>query len=663
MATDEDAVYVHWSEGQQHAIDAVLAGRNVVISGAAGVGKSAVTTYLREELNKRGRKVAVTATTGIAALNVGGKTLHSFLKVGPKIDTMTKDELIKEALARRGFAADMKTYSVLFVDEVSMMSIDFFTKINDILCALRSNWTPFGGLQVVFVGDFAQLPPVRKTAQPLSYAHTIQAVLGVGDKRPRDEDDDDFMGAVLDTMGIVDEPKRRRADEVGDTLPAAKAAPRFIFQHDLFYELFHEVVDLTEVFRQDDPVFIAMLNNLRFGRATPEHMTLLQTRVGTRATLDLGESTDGIEATKLYAKNIDVDSINSTELAKITAPPVVYTMRSGSHVDAGRSHTRDKEGAQKMLNFMLEKLIKDLNAPAAFTLKEGAQVYLTYNLDVEGGLVNGSRGVVVGFSGGAAGGKEGGAHGGETALDLAHARVIREVAVMHEAWANGKSDGKAIKLDKTVGQLAANADEAEDDGDAAGAASIRNTIRKLAMSHGIFPVLEELQVLRKQYNLIANPGPFETICTVEYGDDRIRAQLLDLLSRANDSDAAVQVKDSYDFTCSALEGLYYTPVPAKKAAKPKADPEAKFHTAGADLEEPLAYPAERMPIVLFQGKGGRTRKMEMPYVRWNREEKHLGEVYVWQVPLKLAWATTIHSTCLVFLCFLCSCVCCFCVRL
>ncbi len=79
-----------WSTEQQRAIALVLAGSNVILTGPAGCGKSSVTEFIRSKLTERGRRVAMAATTGTAAYNIGGKTLHSFLHVSPKIDEQTK---------------------------------------------------------------------------------------------------------------------------------------------------------------------------------------------------------------------------------------------------------------------------------------------------------------------------------------------------------------------------------------------------------------------------------------------------------------------------------------------------------------------------------------------------------------------------------------------
>lgn len=519
VETEEEEEVV-WSKGQARFIALALAGKNVMLTGSAGTGKSAVVRFVREELARRGGKVAMAATTGIAALNVDGRTIHSLLKVGPSVDTTPKEDLLRDAQKRKGFADDMRTYRTLMIDEVSMMSPDFFVKIDYMLKGLRRNYMPFGGLQVIMIGDFAQLPPVVKDATrsfvpcgdgdgPVGFAALgAGAGAGAGTKRarPAAEVDDDEMAAMLEAIEAMPEAPspKRRFDASGDVLPAAaaSAAPTFIFQTDAFFETFGDecVVDLTEVFRQADATFVALLNRARFGALTPDDIALLQTRVGAR--IDIGEAADGIKATKLFSRNMDVDRINSEELAKIAAAALTFRMRAGSVVDTSSKDRggskKAREAAEKILGFLLEKLKKDLGMAETVELKVGAQVMLVSNLDVEGGLVNGSRGVIIGFSGGSdAAGKE------------------------------GEKDKEAAK--------------------------------------------------------------------------------------------------------------------PKPVAKRKADPESIFWTEGKRLDEPIAYPAERLPIVRFAGKDGKSRVIEVPYVRWAREERGLGEVFAWQIPLKLAWSTSIHK--------------------
>lgn len=143
---------------QLRVIEAVNTGRNVFFTGPAGSGKS----HVIKTIAGTDPSVVLTALTGIAAVNIGGKTIHSFAGVG--LAQGTKEEILKNAF----FAGRerWKRARVLVVDEVSMMSDDLFEKLDFVARGCRKCPNrPFGGLQVVFVGDFFQLSPVSKNAE------------------------------------------------------------------------------------------------------------------------------------------------------------------------------------------------------------------------------------------------------------------------------------------------------------------------------------------------------------------------------------------------------------------------------------------------------------------------------------------------------------------
>jgi ATP-dependent DNA helicase PIF1 len=143
------------------------------LTGEAGVGKSEVIRALIRRLNENFRNhVYVTATTGVAAVEIGGATLASFLGVGidgDTLDTAWVDQRIKEINTER------KLYKVkerlllvthLIIDEVSMMKAQFWSNLDSILRGIRRNQLPYGGVIVIAVGDFFQLPPVQKRGVP-----------------------------------------------------------------------------------------------------------------------------------------------------------------------------------------------------------------------------------------------------------------------------------------------------------------------------------------------------------------------------------------------------------------------------------------------------------------------------------------------------------------
>lgn len=141
---------------QQIALDMVLEGTNMFITGPGGVGKSVLVREMTAELLEMGKKVGITAMTGSAAILLKGSTLHSYLKIGFGKDD-PKDIIRK---LRKNGKHRWTELDVLIIDEVSMLDPDLFDKLEYIARILRSSSKPFGGIQLVLSGDFCQLPCV-----------------------------------------------------------------------------------------------------------------------------------------------------------------------------------------------------------------------------------------------------------------------------------------------------------------------------------------------------------------------------------------------------------------------------------------------------------------------------------------------------------------------
>jgi len=141
---------------QETALGILLSGKNAFITGAAGAGKTFLLNEFMTRAKRAGKRVAKTASTGIAATLLNGNTLHSWSGIGLRdhlnrwfFDDMPKSR--RETIAR----AD-----ILAIDEVSMVKDWYLDLVNEVCKVVRVSSRPFGGLQVVFSGDFAQLPPV-----------------------------------------------------------------------------------------------------------------------------------------------------------------------------------------------------------------------------------------------------------------------------------------------------------------------------------------------------------------------------------------------------------------------------------------------------------------------------------------------------------------------
>lgn len=148
-------------------------GANVFLTGEPGSGKTfAINKYINW-LEAAGLNVAVTASTGIAATHIGGMTIHSWSGVGAR-DTLSKYDLeqivTKERLIKR-----IKKTHVLIIDEISMLDGKLFDMVDIICRSIRGSAEPFGGMQVVCVGDFFQLPPVTRNGDMMRYAFNSRA--------------------------------------------------------------------------------------------------------------------------------------------------------------------------------------------------------------------------------------------------------------------------------------------------------------------------------------------------------------------------------------------------------------------------------------------------------------------------------------------------------
>ncbi|PIR86226.1 AAA family ATPase [Candidatus Kaiserbacteria bacterium CG10_big_fil_rev_8_21_14_0_10_44_10] len=158
---------------QNAALDILKTGANVFLTGEPGAGKTFVINQYIAWLEAAGLSVAVTASTGIAATHIGGMTIHSWSGIGIR-DTLTQYDLDKistnEKVTRRA-----KKANVLVIDEVSMLDGKILDMVNLVLKTVRQREEPFGGIQVVFVGDFFQLPPVTRRGDSMLYSFQSRA--------------------------------------------------------------------------------------------------------------------------------------------------------------------------------------------------------------------------------------------------------------------------------------------------------------------------------------------------------------------------------------------------------------------------------------------------------------------------------------------------------
>lgn len=151
------------SNEQRHVKQLVVEkGQSVFFTGPAGTGKSVLMRAIIQDLKKKyardPERVAVTASTGLAACNIGGMTLHSFAGIG--LGKEDANALVKKIRRNPKAKTRWLKTKTLIIDEVSMVDGELFDKLSQIGRIIRNNGRPWGGIQLVITGDFFQLPPV-----------------------------------------------------------------------------------------------------------------------------------------------------------------------------------------------------------------------------------------------------------------------------------------------------------------------------------------------------------------------------------------------------------------------------------------------------------------------------------------------------------------------
>lgn len=342
--TDDDA-NVPLSAEQRSVIDTVLQGRNVFFTGNAGTGKSfllrRIVLALREKYGDAfDAKVAVTATTGIAATHVGGVTLNSSLGIGAP--SLYRDFRTMLQLQHRG---RVRRWAVLIVDECSMLSAEFFEELECILRDVRDNGFPAGGLQLIVAGDFFQLPPVTK---PLEKLTPGEAFLNFG----------------------------------------------YAFQCPAWRRCRFDTVLLTKVFRQSEAEFMALLDDIRDGDKAVAASAI--ERLVRRCKRPL-PANGGIKPTQIFSRNKEVDDMNATEMARLGQAAHVFHAKDDITVEPNlRAPGADKAFGAALTRLKRSEFFRECLATQTVSLCLGAQVMLLKN-DSGANLVNGSRGVVIGF--------------------------------------------------------------------------------------------------------------------------------------------------------------------------------------------------------------------------------------------------------------------------
>lgn len=261
---------------QAQALTILKTGASVFLTGEPGSGKTFVVNAYIDYLRQNNIEPSITASTGIAATHIGGITIHSWSGIGIKSE-LSKHDLDKISSTEYVVKRVRKT-KVLIIDEISMLPPETLSMVDAVCREIKNSTEPFGGIQTVFVGDFFQLPPIKK--------RTIQ------------NNNQEFL---------LDEP-----------------VATFACDAPIWKKMNQITCYLTEQYRQDDADFVSVLSAIRRGDLNAEHIQHIEAR---KTEYALAPS----DIPKLFSHNLDVDRVNDEMLEKIPAKLQVFNMSSKGH--------------------------------------------------------------------------------------------------------------------------------------------------------------------------------------------------------------------------------------------------------------------------------------------------------------------------------------------
>lgn len=330
---------MEFSPEQQIVFNKYIEGKNIFITGPGGTGKTALIRHIQKDAYKKCVDIQVCALTGCAAvlLECKAKTVHSWSGIGLGNGSIQSNvtKIMKKAYAK----STWKGTDILIIDEVSMMSKKLFEMLDAIGKATRRNNRPFGGIQVIFSGDFYQLPPV----------------------------------------GNKDEPE----------------TSQFCFESLLWNETFtsDNHVSLKKIFRQSDPIYQRILNQLREGRIKRSVNEMLIQNVGKA----IPENCP-IRPTKLFPTRNKVDYINAHEMNNLNGIEHEYKVKYIYDIEMTANERQLRmQFTQEQIATELLYLQGNLRCDEVVKLKLGAQVMCIVNIQLDNGdiLCNGAQGVII----------------------------------------------------------------------------------------------------------------------------------------------------------------------------------------------------------------------------------------------------------------------------
>lgn len=268
MAMEKDVIF----ETAERYVKAT--GRSVFLTGKAGTGK---TTFLKYITRTTAKRYVVLAPTGVAAINAGGSTIHSFFQLPlcpylPDVKELVTEYQMPERYRslRKERARIIRTLDLLIIDEISMVRADLLDAVDMTLRRYRRSEKPFGGVQLLMIGDAQQLSPVVKESERY------------------------YMEKVYPSP--------------------------YFFHSKALSRLAYVTIELQKVYRQRDPDFVDILNAVRDNRLTLPLLEKLNARVGARISSD----DDGAEPIRLTTHNAQADEVNMRKMDELPDAPLQF---------------------------------------------------------------------------------------------------------------------------------------------------------------------------------------------------------------------------------------------------------------------------------------------------------------------------------------------------
>lgn len=344
-----------YSDEQQLCFEKYINGENLFITGPGGSGKSFLIKNIVKHAETNKKNIKVCALTGCAAILLECKatTLHMFSGIG--FANKKNEDIIYELFTTKKYKLkNWRNLEILIIDEVSMMSLKILLLLDLISKKFYKNANPFGGLQVIFTGDFYQLSPV--------------------------------CNSLLE-----------------------KEEAMFCFEHELWNQLFpkENQIVLKTIFRQKDETLLKILKYIRKGQITPSTRQALESRIFNTQELNLIKK-DKI-LTILSPIKRDVEQINLKEYLKLDKSLEEHTYVL-DYIDLHVKYDDDETEKKNLFTLLLksnEQLKKDYDflannilAEKCLKLKLGTHVMCIANINLSGELqiANGSQGIIVGFN-------------------------------------------------------------------------------------------------------------------------------------------------------------------------------------------------------------------------------------------------------------------------